>query len=224
MNLFDIMGPVMVGPSSSHTAGAVRIGYVARQLLHEDVKKAEIYLFGSFLATGRGHGTDLGLVAGLLGMETDDRRIPFSFEIAKERNMEYFFDGIELKDAHPNSVLMKLVGVNGNTLEIGASSLGGGMININQIDGLKTDFSATHPTLIIHNADEPGHVAEVSVKLDEEEINIATMKLYRDKRGGNAIMIIECDEEVPNHVIDILRSLKGIRKVTYYSAEVNREF
>lgn len=223
MNIFDIMGPVMVGPSSSHTAGAVRIGYVARQLLYEDVKTAEILLHGSFLATGKGHGTDKGLVAGLLGMGTDDRRIPHSFHIAKERGMSFSFGGIELKDAHPNSVLMNLVGVNGNQMQIGASSLGGGMIVINQIDGVNTNFSARYPTLIIHNEDEPGYVAEVSYQLGKAGINIGTMYLHRDKRGGDAIMVIECDDEIPKHMIDELKNMKGINKVTYYSMEVPHE-
>lgn len=217
MNLFDIVGPVMVGPSSSHTAGAVRIGYIARLLLNEMVKKAEIYLHGSFLATGKGHGTDRALIAGLLGMHPEDERIPNSFQVAKEQGMEFSFAGIELRDAHPNSVLMKLSGASGRELEVEAASLGGGRIKICKLDGLEANFCGDYPTLIVHNLDQPGHVAEVTSMLAHKSVNIATMQLYRDKRGGDAVMIIECDKEVPAESVKWLEKLEGIRKVTYLS-------
>lgn len=217
MNLFDIVGPVMVGPSSSHTAGAVRIGYIARLLLNEEIQKAEIYLHGSFHATGKGHGTDRALIAGLLGMHPEDERIPNSFQIAKEQGMTFSFAGIELRDAHPNSVLMKLTGVNGRQLEIEAASIGGGRIKICKLDGLEANFCGDYPTLIVHNLDQPGHVAEVTSMLAHKSVNIATMQLYRDKRGGDAVMIIECDKEVPAESIKWLEKLEGIRKVTYLS-------
>ncbi len=217
MNLFDIVGPVMVGPSSSHTAGAVRIGYIARLLLNETVKKAEIYLHGSFLATGKGHGTDRALIAGLLGMHPEDERIPNSFQVAKEQGMEFSFAGIELRDAHPNSVLMKLSGTSGRELEVEAASLGGGRIKICKLDGLEANFCGDYPTLIVHNLDQPGHVAEVTSMLAHKSVNIATMQLYRDKRGGDAVMIIECDKEVPAESVKWLEKLEGIRKVTYLS-------
>lgn len=217
MNLFDIVGPVMVGPSSSHTAGAVRIGYIARLLLNENIKKAEIYLHGSFQATGKGHGTDRALIAGLLGMHPEDERIPNSFQIAKEQGMTFSFAGIELRDAHPNSVLMKLTGTNGRELEIEAASIGGGRIKICKLDGLEANFCGDYPTLIVHNLDQPGHVAEVTSMLAHKSVNIATMQLYRDKRGGDAVMIIECDKEVPTESIKWLEKLEGIRKVTYLS-------
>ena len=217
MNLFDIVGPVMVGPSSSHTAGAVRIGYIAKLLLNETVKKAEIYLHGSFLATGRGHGTDRSLIAGLLGMHPEDERIPNSFQIAKEQGMEFSFAGIELRDAHPNSVLMKLVGKNGRKLDVEAASLGGGRIKVCKLDGLEANFCGDYPTLIVRNLDQPGHVAEVTSMLAHKSINIATMQLYRGKRGGDAVLVLECDQEVPKESIRWLEKLEGIRKVTYLS-------
>ena len=184
MDIFDIMGPVMVGPSSSHTAGAVKIGHVARQLLAEDIKKAEIFLHGSFLSTGKGHGTDKALIAGLLGMNPDDERIPKSFEIAKENGMEFSFQGINLRDAHPNTALLKLLGVDGRELEVEASSIGGGQINICKIDNLSTNFSGDYPTLIVHNLDQPGHVMAVTSMLGHKMVNIASMQLYRASRGG----------------------------------------
>ena len=205
MNLFDIVGPVMVGPSSSHTAGAVRIGQVSRHLLGESVKEAKILLHGSFLATGKGHGTDKALVAGLLGMAADDIRIPDSFDIGK----------IQLKNAHPNSVKLLLVGESGRNLEIVACSLGGGRIKICTIDGLEANFSGEYTTLVVHNDDQPGHVAEVTSMLAHKSVNIATMQLYRDHRGGSAVMVIECDKEIPEEGLNFLERLEGIQKVTY---------
>lgn len=217
MKLFDIVGPVMVGPSSSHTAGAVRIGYIARLLLNENVQNAEIYLHGSFLATGRGHGTDKALIAGLLGMRPEDERIPKSFWIAKEQGVTFSFAGIELRDAHPNSVLMKLVGVNGRKLEVEAASIGGGRIKICRLDGLEANFCGDYPTLIVRHQDKTGHVAEVASMLAKQSINIATMQLYRAKRGGEAVLVLECDHEVPKKSIEWLEQQEGIYKVTYLS-------
>ena len=219
MDIFDIMGPVMVGPSSSHTAGAVKIGHVARQLLAEDIKKAEIFLHGSFLSTGKGHGTDKALIAGLLGMNPDDERIPKSFEIAKENGMEFSFQGINLRDAHPNTALLKLLGVDGRELEVEASSIGGGQINICKIDNLSTNFSGDYPTLIVHNLDQPGHVMAVTSMLGHKMVNIASMQLYRASRGGNAVMVIECDQEIPEEGLLWLKHQEGVIKVTYLGKE-----
>lgn len=217
MNIFDIVGPVMVGPSSSHTAGAVKIGYVSRKLMAEPIVKAEILLYGSFLATGRGHGTPMALVAGLLGMQPDDSRIPHSLELAKEQGMDVIFGEADLAEAHPNSVLLRLTGKDGRRLEVVGESLGGSLINIASIDGLSANFSGEYPTLIVHNQDQPGHVAEVTSMLAHKSVNIATMQLYRAGRGGEAVMVIECDQEVPEESIRWLAHLEGVKKVTYYS-------
>lgn len=179
MNIFDVIGPVMVGPSSSHTAGAVRIGYVARQLLGEEVREAKILLYGSFLATGKGHGTDKALTAGLLGMQTDDYRIPKSIEIAEDKGMKIAFGEAVLKEAHPNTAQLYLKGISGKTMELVGQSLGGGRINIAEIDGIETNFSGENPTLIVHNLDQPGHVSEVTSMLAHKGVNIAAMQLYR---------------------------------------------
>lgn len=207
----------MVGPSSSHTAGAVKIGYVSRKLLAEPVKKAEILLYGSFLATGKGHGTQKALVAGLLGMEPDDSRIPDSLNLAQEAGMEITFGEAALKDAHPNSTQLILTGEDGRQLEIIGESLGGSLINIASIDGLSANFSGEYPTLIVHNLDQPGHIAEVTSMLSHKAVNIAEMQLYRSSRGGNAVMIIECDQEIPQESVKWLSHLEGVVKVTYYS-------
>ncbi len=217
MAIFDIIGPVMVGPSSSHTAGAVRIGYVSGKLLGEPVKKAVINLYGSFLATGKGHGTQKAIVAGLLGMMTDDMKIPDSFEIAKQKGIEFEFGEAVLKDAHPNTVQLCLTGVSGRQLEVVGESIGGARINIAKIDGIETNFSGDYPTLVVHNVDQPGHIAEVTSMLAHKSVNIATMQLYRSARGGEAVMVVECDQEIPKDGIDWLRRVEGIKKVTYLS-------
>lgn len=224
MNIFDIIGPVMVGPSSSHTAGAVKIGYTARKLMREEIADAQILLHGSFLATGKGHGTDKALLAGLLGMKPDDERIPESFKIADETKMVYSFAGAELGNVHPNTVMLRLTGKKGRKLEIVASSLGGGMIEISRIDGLEVNFCADYPTLVVHNIDQPGHVSEVTSMLGHKSVNIAAMHLYRDKKGGNAVMVIECDQELPVDSISWLRKLEGVVKVTYLSLEEKNGF
>ncbi len=216
MEIFDIIGPVMVGPSSSHTAGAVRIGYVARKLLGEELKEAEILLYGSFKDTGKGHGTDKALVAGLLGMRPDDYLISESFNIAKEKNIKITFGEARLVDAHPNSVELVLHGVNGASIDIVAQSIGGGKINIAQIDGIDTNFSGEYPTLIVHNLDQPGHVSEVTSMLSHKLVNIATMQLYRSFRGGRAVMVVECDQKIPDDGLKWLTKIEGVLKVTYF--------
>ena len=217
MDLFDIIGPVMVGPSSSHTAGAVRIGYVAGKLLGEPVQKAKILLYGSFLATGNGHGTRKAIVAGLLGMEPDDYQIADSFSIAKERGIEFTFGEALLDDAHPNTTVIHLLGTTGKEIEIQASSIGGSRINIDKIDGINTNFSGEHPTLIVHNLDQPGHVSEVTSMLAHKGVNIASMQLFRSAKGQKAVMVIECDQEIPTAGLSWLEHVEGILKVTYFA-------
>jgi L-serine dehydratase len=223
MNLYDVIGPVMVGPSSSHTAGAVKIGYVTRRLLNEKVRKAQILLYGSFYMTGEGHGTRKALVAGLLGMKPDDTRIPASLELAKDEGMEITFGKADLKEAHPNSVDMIVEGVSGKTLEIVGESLGGSRINIARIDGIATNFSGDYPTLVVHNLDQPGHVTEVTSMLAHKSVNIATMQLYRSSRGGDAVMVLECDQEIPWESIKWLEHIEGIKKVSYLSLRCEEE-
>lgn len=215
MNIFEILGPVMVGPSSSHTAGAVRIGYVCRKLMGEKIVTADIGLYGSFLLTGKGHGTPQAIVAGLLGMTPDDARIPNSFEIAKAQGLKFTIGEAKLKEAHPNSVLLKLMGESGKELEVIGESLGGSIINIAQIDGLPANISGDYPTLIASNMDVPGMVAKVSKVLFNAKINIAQMHLYRASRGKNSVLIAECDQEIESKTLNDIRDLDGIMKVSY---------
>ncbi len=218
MKLTDIIGPVMVGPSSSHTAGAVKIGNICRKLLGEPPARAEILLHGSFLTTGKGHGTDRALVAGLLGLVVDDPRIPDSLRLAEAAGLTVSFGSVDLgDDAHPNSVRLNLTGSHGKRLEVVAASIGGGRVRIEQLDGLSANFSGDYPTLIVHNLDQPGHVAEVTSMLQHKSVNIANMQLYRSGRGQDAVMILECDQEVPRSSLQWLEHLEGIRKVTYLS-------
>ena len=219
LDIFDILGPVMVGPSSSHTAGAVRIGRMARTLLGAEVARADIGLHGSFADTGRGHGTDRALVAGLLGLAVDDPRIPESFEEAKKAGMEFSIQGISLQNAHPNSVKLEVTGVSGRKLEVIGASIGGGRIRISEIDGLTANFSGEAPTLVVYNQDRPGCIVKVTSRLGEAGINIGTMQVYRDARGGQAVMVIEVDQEVPYEQIAELEKEDGIEKVIYLCLE-----
>ena len=214
MNLFDILGPVMVGPSSSHTAGAVRIGRMARALLGQEPVRAQLLLHGSFASTGEGHGTHQALVAGLLGMLPDDERIPDSFSLAQQAGLDYTIGTVVLRGAHPYTALLRLEGVSGRKLEVMGASIGGGRINICQIDGITTNFGGDHNTLLVHNQDTPGHVAAVTTCLSQHGVNIATMQLYRSTAGGYAVMVLECDEPIPDEIAGQLGSQPGIVKVT----------
>ena len=217
MSIFDIIGPVMVGPSSSHTAGAVINGNVGRKVLGDDVRKAVIEFHGSFLMTGKGHGTDRALVAGLLGMKVDDSNIPRSFEIAEERGLEYHMEAVDLGDAHPNSVRMTLFSETSKMVTVIAASIGGGRIEICEVDGLRTKFSGDYPTLIINNEDRPGLVKDVTFLLANNQVNIGSMQVHRSSRGENAVMVLECEQEGEKKVIQKLEATEGINKVTYLS-------
>ena len=211
MDIFEIIGPIMVGPSSSHTAGAVRIGLVARKLLARPPIRAELLLHGSFAATGRGHGTDRALVAGLLGFEPDDTRIPDSFAYAKKAGLDFHFDTVQLRDAHPNSVLLRLwAEPDGKPMEVIGASIGGGRIEIREFNGIKLRFSAEAPTLIVKNRDNPGSVADVSYLISRRNINIATFQVNRSSRGGEAVMVIECDTPIRQELITAIRSMPNI--------------
>ena len=220
MNLFDILGPVMVGPSSSHTAGAVRLGRTARRLLGEGTpREANITLLGSFAATGHGHGTDRALIAGLLGFQPDDERIARSFELAHDAGMTFSFTSARAGSEHPNTARIDLIGPSGKTLSMTGSSLGGGRIMVVEMNGLRANFSGDLPTLIVQNVEQPGHVSEVPSMLAHKGVNIATMQLYRDHPGGNAVMIIETDKAVPPEGIAWLERSEGITRVTFIDAE-----
>ena len=223
MDIFDILGPVMIGPSSSHTAGAARIGCMARTLLGSDPVKANIYLHGSFAETGSGHGTDRALVGGLLGMQPDDLRIPFAFDEAKKAGLSFTIDTIELRDAHPNTAVISVWSADGRNLELQASSLGGGRIMVNKLDGIDVNFTGAYNTLVVRNHDENGTLAAVTTILNQLRINVANMSLCRHKRGGDALMVIETDQHIKPHQVAFLKELPGILSVTYYDKEVESD-
>ena len=219
INIFDMMGPVMVGPSSSHTAGAARIGNMGRTLLGEEVARADIGLYGSFAETGYGHGTDRALLAGLLGMKPDDLRIPNAYEEANRAGMAYSFRTVELRDAHPNTALLELTGKSGKKLTLQASSIGVGAIVVNKIDGIDVNFTGDFNTLIVRNQDESGSVAAITSILSQVHINVANMSVNRHRRGGDALMVIETDQHIKPRQVEFLSELPGILSVTYYDKE-----
>ena len=219
INIFDMMGPVMVGPSSSHTAGAARIGNMGRTLLGEELARADIGLYGSFAETGFGHGTDRALLAGLLGMKPDDLRIPNAYEEANRAGMAYSFRTVELRDAHPNTALLELTGKSGKQLTLQASSIGGGAIVVNKIDGIDVNFTGDFNTLIVRNQDESGSVAAITSILSQVHINVANMSVNRHRRGGDALMVIETDQHIKPRQVEFLSELPGILSVTYYDKE-----
>ena len=219
INIFDMMGPVMVGPSSSHTAGAARSGNMGRTLLGEEVARADIGLHGSFAETGVGHGTDRALLAGLLGMKPDDLRIPNAYEEANRAGMAYSFRTVELRDAHPNTALLELTGKSGKKLTLQAASIGGGAIVVNKIDGIDVNFTGDFNTLIVRNQDESGSVAAITSILSQVHINVANMSVNRHRRGGDALMVIETDQHIKPRQVEFLSELPGILSVTYYDKE-----
>lgn len=219
MRLFDVLGPVMIGPSSSHTAGAARMGYVARRLLGEKPVRAEITLHGSFATTGRGHGTDRALVAGILGLQPDDPRLPESFALAARQGLAFTLGTAELRGAHPNTARIRLTGETGRTLTLQAASVGGGRIRVTQIDGVPADFGGDTNTLVIHNADTPGLVAEAAGAVAQRGINIASMQVFRAAPGGYAVMVLECDQRIPSELAEALRRVPGILTVTRLNVE-----
>ena len=223
MNIFDILGPVMIGPSSSHTAGAARIGKMARTLLGERPVEARIHLYGSFADTGAGHGTDRALLGGLLGMNPDDMRIPFAFDEAKKDGLTYTIDEIELREAHPNTAIIEVTGESGKQLELQAASVGGGRIEVNRLDGIDVSFTGEYNTLIIRNQDEGGVVAAVATILNQLRINIANMSLCRHRRGGSALMVIETDQHIKPSQVAFISELDGIYSVAYYDKEVEED-
>lgn len=196
--IFDVMGPIMIGPSSSHTAGAARIGRLAKKICGKDFIKVVFHLHGSFAQTYMGHGTDKALVGGALGMMPDDENIKYSFEIAKERNIEFVFEEEDLGDVHPNSVRVVMYYEDGRVSYVIGSSIGGGNIKIVDIDGLKIDFTNVFPTLILKYEDQKGIISFVSTLLAENEYNIE--KMITEKNGNVVTLLVEISEELTDEI------------------------
>ena len=193
MNAFDIIGPVMIGPSSSHTAGAVRIGRAARALLGAEPVRAEIGLHGSFARTYKGHGTDKALIAGILGLAPDDERIRFSPALARQAGLAVQLREIELDGAHPNTALLTLWGAAAGPVSVQAASVGGGSILVSRVNGMEVQFSGQYTTLIVLHKDAPGTIAAVPELLAAAGGDLCNFRLARRQKGGAAVMTIETD-------------------------------
>lgn len=211
VSLLDIIGPVMVGPSSSHTAGACRLGLLGRGLVGGTPQKAVLELHGSFARTGEGHGTDKALTAGLLGFRPDDERIRDALQISEQEGLDYRFEKTTLSDsAHPNSVRMTLERGDIKATMVGAS-VGAGRILVNEIDGYPVEVTGNFHTIILVAEDRKGSIARITRILADHDINIATLKLTRKEKGGDAFMVIECDESPGEGVRDEIRALDWVR-------------
>ena len=204
----------MIGPSSSHTAGAARIGRVARQLLGEKPVKAVVSFHGSFEKTYVGHGTDRAVAGGLMDMSVDDERLRRSLKLAKEAGLDITFRPVKLRDAHPNTVVVDVTGESGKRVVVQAASIGGGRIKVQYLDGLEVGFSGARTTLVIRHTDAPGAIAMVTHLLSGVKINIATMRVFRREAGGEAIMAIELDQRPHDSLLAALKILPAVTDVT----------
>lgn len=215
MDLFDLIGPVMIGPSSSHTAGAARIGLTARLLLGEEVVRAEIGFHGSFAKTYRGHGTDRAIVGGLMGMSVDDERLRDSMELARAAGLTVSFHTVVIRGAHPNTVRVTVTGVSGKMLNMEAASVGGGNIEVHKINGLGVNFTGKENTLIIHHSDMPGAIARVTGVIAEKKLNIANLQAFRRKAGGDALIVLELDGVLDSATVEAIRKMPYVQSVTF---------
>ena len=213
VSLLDIIGPVMVGPSSSHTAGACRIGLLARCLVGGTPEMARIQLHGSFARTGEGHGTDKAIVAGLMGFAPDDDRIRTALEIAEREGLDYKFEKTTLgeeADVHPNPTRITIQRGDRSATMVG-SSLGAGRVLVTEIDGYPVEVTGNYNTVVLVAEDVKGSVARIATLLAEDNINIATLRLTRKARGGDAFMVIEVDEMPSTNLRDRIRALPWVK-------------
>lgn len=213
VSLLDIIGPVMVGPSSSHTAGACRLGLLARNLVGDTPQQARIELHGSFARTGEGHGTDKAIAGGLMGFRPDDERIRHALEIADREGLRYTFEKTTLGEeevTHPNSVRVTVERGDRRAVMLG-SSLGAGRILISQIDGFPVEVHGNYHTIVLVAEDIRGSIARIAGLLADRGLNIATLRLTRKERGGDAFMVIELDEQPDEKVRDEIRALGWVR-------------
>lgn len=212
--VFDVTGPIMVGPSSSHTAGAARLGKVARKLIGDSsIKKVTFYLHGSFAKTYKGHGTDKALLAGILGFETYDERLKDSFNIATSQGIEYDFIPTDLGDVHTNTVKFHIVTNKGVEYNVVGCSIGGGKVVVTEVDGISVNFTGNNPIIITKHKDKPGIIAKITSLLYDEKINIGNMSVSRDKIEGMAMMYIEIDTYVGDSFIEKVKEMDEMKKV-----------
>ena len=213
MNVFDIIGPVMIGPSSSHTAGAVRLGRVVNKIMDgEQPEKVTITLSGSFARTYKGHGTDRALLAGILGYHSWDAEIRDALEIAKERGLNYEFICRDIPGAHPNTAAIRFLLPDGTEGEVVGASVGGGNIRVDEVNGMRVDFNGDCSTILVMHLDRPGVIADVTHLMREKypDANIANFRLSRKERGGESIMTIEIDGVATEGMAADLREVDNV--------------
>ena len=208
----------MIGPSSSHTAGACRLGELARAVYGGTPRHARILLYGSFASTGPGHGTDIALVAGLLGMLPDDARIPRAFELADEAGMSVEFAEVDLADAHPNTAVFELADDSGLSMRVRGSSLGGGSVVVTEIGSYDVEITGDMPVLVVGHVDRPGVIAAVTGVLAECDVNVASMHVSRERRGAGALMLIETDAPVATVTADRIGAQPGVTSMRRIAA------
>ncbi len=212
ISVFDVIGPNMVGPSSSHTAGAASIALLTKKMMGEDVRRIKFTLYGSFAKTYKGHGTDRALVGGILGFETDDERIRDSFELAQAAGLDFSFESVseDEDDIHPNTVDMEVEGVSGRVLYVRGESLGGGKVRLTRINGVKVYFTGEFHALIVIQRDYPGVVAGITSVLSSYGVNIAYLRVFREEKGGLAYTIVESDEEISENAVEEMKKNPAI--------------
>ena len=214
ISIFDVMGPNMIGPSSSHTAGAARIGFLAQKMINGPLKKVEFTLYGSFSRTYKGHGTDRALLGGIMGFSTDDMRIRNSFEIAEKKGLEFTFTPNELEtDIHPNTVDIHMVNESGQEMTVRGESLGGGKVRIVRINSVQVDFTGEYSAVIVTHQDKPGVVAYITKCLSDRNVNIAFMRLFRESKGEIAYTIVESDGRLPEDMAQKLEDNENVQNV-----------
>ncbi len=219
ISVFDVLGPNMIGPSSSHTAGACAIAYLAQKMIGGDLQSVEFVLYGSFAKTYRGHGTDCALLGGIQGFTTDDTRIRDSFRIAEERGLRFsFVVNEEEVDIHPNTVDIRMTNSAGRKLEVRGESLGGGKMRIVRLNGVAVDFSGEYSAVIVTNQDRPGVVAHLTKCLAIRDVNIAFMRVFRESKGHIAYTIVESDQHLPEELMDEVRQNKYVLDVMIIQA------
>ncbi|WMC92079.1 L-serine ammonia-lyase, iron-sulfur-dependent subunit beta [Kineothrix sp. MB12-C1] len=207
ISLFEVIGPNMVGPSSSHTAGAVSMALLARRMFQGTIEKVDFTLYGSFAKTYRGHGTDKALLGGILGYETDDLRIRDSFTHAEEAGIAYSYtvSDLDTNDAHPNTADINIIGTDGRTLFVRGVSIGGGKVKIVRLNRVEVEFTGEYSTLIVSQTDRQGVAAHITKCLSDQDVNIAFMRLFREEKGANAYTVVESDGEIPQEVLVRIR-------------------
>lgn len=212
-SIFDVAGPIMVGPSSSHTAGAARIGKIAGQVANCDFDSVSFGLYGSFDKTGKGHGTDKALLAGVMGYEPDNEEIPRAFDLARERGIVYEFYSVDIENAHENTAIITFFKAGKEVSRIQASSIGGGNIRIDKIDGYDVGISGNLTTIFVSQDDQKGVISHVATVLAYNDINIATMKVSRSQKSKDAVCVIEIDDNIGEKVLEELAEHPNIKFV-----------